>query len=424
MAYIIADRVLETSTTTGTGTYTLAGAVTGFQAASAVCANNDTVAYYAEEVDVSGVPSGGWETGLGTWATGGTLARTSIDSSSNAGAAVSWGAGTRRIGLGLTARRKDSLIRSAKTGAYTVVGADNGTVIDCTSNTFTVALTPAATLGPGFTCWIVNSGTGDITIDPNSTETIDGSSISHIIKRAGPAVRLLCDGTGFATIGIGYGGGFGANGRNIIFGSNITGIGVSCISIGHATRADGTKSVSMGDGCSATGNYETSLGLNSSAQSSVCTTGAGAMALGGSYASGVDSFAAAIGNNTSTYGAQGSGAIAMGGLSKATATNSMALLGAVITTTKRFGIGGAGFCQAVSEAANSAMGTTTLVGGAATVSNTLVSATSRIFLTSQVDGGTVGFLRVSARTAGTSFVITSSNPLDTSTVAYIFYEPQ
>lgn len=103
MALILAkDRVLETSTTTGTGTYTLAGAVTGFQAFG--LANGDTCRYYAEDVDASGVPTGDWEVGIGTaGGSGTTLARTTIEFSSNANAAVSWAAGTRRIALALTA---------------------------------------------------------------------------------------------------------------------------------------------------------------------------------------------------------------------------------------------------------------------------------------------------------------------------------
>lgn len=69
------------------------------------------------------------------------------------------------------------------------------------------------------------------------------------------------------------------------------------------------------------------------------------------------------------------------------------------------------------------MGTAVLSGGAATVSTKAVAADSRIFLTSQVDGGAVGFLRVSTRTAGTSFTITSSSGTDTSTVAWIIFQP-
>lgn len=77
----------------------------------------------------------------------------------------------------------------------------------------------------------------------------------------------------------------------------------------------------------------------------------------------------------------------------------------------------------ITEGANAKQGTAILVAGESVVANTSVTANSRIFLTSQADGGTPGFLRVSARVAGTSFTITSSNALDTSTIAYEIFEP-
>lgn len=90
MALVIKDRVKETTTTTGTGTYTLAGAEVGFQAFSAIGDGNTT--YYT-------VTDGGdWEVGLGTYtASGTTLARTVILSSSNGDAAVSWSAGEKAV---------------------------------------------------------------------------------------------------------------------------------------------------------------------------------------------------------------------------------------------------------------------------------------------------------------------------------------
>jgi hypothetical protein len=77
----------------------------------------------------------------------------------------------------------------------------------------------------------------------------------------------------------------------------------------------------------------------------------------------------------------------------------------------------------VKEGSNAKQGTATLTAGTVTVSNASVTANSRIFLTSQADGGTPGYLRVSARVAGTSFTITSSSGTDTSTVAYQIFEP-
>ncbi len=77
----------------------------------------------------------------------------------------------------------------------------------------------------------------------------------------------------------------------------------------------------------------------------------------------------------------------------------------------------------IQEGTNARMGTAVLTAGAVTVANTSVTANSRIFLTSQADGGTPGFLRVSARSAGVSFTITSGSGADTSTVAYLIVEP-
>jgi hypothetical protein len=75
------------------------------------------------------------------------------------------------------------------------------------------------------------------------------------------------------------------------------------------------------------------------------------------------------------------------------------------------------------EVTNGKQGISVLVGGTVTVANTSVTASSRILVTSQLDGGTPGFLRVSARSAGVSFTITSSSGTDTSTVAWAIFEP-
>ncbi len=78
----------------------------------------------------------------------------------------------------------------------------------------------------------------------------------------------------------------------------------------------------------------------------------------------------------------------------------------------------------VKEGTNCAMGTAVLIGGTVTISNTLVTANSRIFLCCQLVGGTAGALRVTSRTAATSFVVTSSSATDTSTVAFLIVEPE
>ncbi len=96
---------------------------------------------------------------------------------------------------------------------------------------------------------------------------------------------------------------------------------------------------------------------------------------------------------------------------------------ATLTCTGDMRLSVAGKGYRVAEGTNAKMGTATLTAGTATVSTTAVTATSRIFLTGQADGGTPGALRVSTRTPGTSFVITSSSGADTSTVAWLIMDP-
>ena len=90
MALVLADRVQETTTTTGTGTVTLAGAATGYQTFAAVGDGNST--YYTIEGGTE------WEVGIGTYTSSGTtLSRTTVISSSNSGSLVNFSAGSKNV---------------------------------------------------------------------------------------------------------------------------------------------------------------------------------------------------------------------------------------------------------------------------------------------------------------------------------------
>lgn len=94
MGNIVADRVKESTTTTGTGTLTLAGAATGFQRFQDVMATGDTC-YYC----ISSSSGSEWEVGIGSLASSTTLSRDTILASSNSGSAVSLSAGTKDVFL-------------------------------------------------------------------------------------------------------------------------------------------------------------------------------------------------------------------------------------------------------------------------------------------------------------------------------------
>ena len=98
MAFVVKDRVKETSTTTGTGTLTLAGASAGFQAFSVIGDGNSTYYTIADGTD--------WEVGIGTYTLSGTtLSRDTILESSNSGSAVNWGAGDKDVFVTYPAER-------------------------------------------------------------------------------------------------------------------------------------------------------------------------------------------------------------------------------------------------------------------------------------------------------------------------------
>ena len=132
-----------------------------------------------------------------------------------------------------------------------------------------------------------------------------------------------------------------ATGTNAVaIGSNTTSSGSSSIAMGVSATATATNAIAIGAGADATqiravaigynptasSLYALALGATSGGQGANAVTGSGAISLG-SYASGTDSFAAAIANNTSSYGATGANSVAIGSNNKATSTGASAIGG-------------------------------------------------------------------------------------------------
>ena len=115
MALTIADRVRETTTTTGTGTITLGGAVGNFETFTSNLSDGDTT-YYAI-VDAN---NSDFEVGLGTFASSGTtLARTTVIASSNSNSAVNLSSGSKDVFITLPASK---MIFQDASGNVTIPG--------------------------------------------------------------------------------------------------------------------------------------------------------------------------------------------------------------------------------------------------------------------------------------------------------------
>lgn len=157
MALVLADRVKETTTTTGTGDISLGGAETNFVAFGTALSDGDTT-YYAIVDDVNA----DFEIGIGTYTSGtDTLSRDTILDSTNAGSAVNLSAGTKvvfitypaeksvRVGSNVSDLTNDAGYFAGFTSTVTATGvtASAGEHVHVTASTQTITLPASPSAG-------------------------------------------------------------------------------------------------------------------------------------------------------------------------------------------------------------------------------------------------------------------------------------
>lgn len=259
MALILKDRISETTTTTGTGTLTLDGALSGFQPFSSIGDTNTT--YYCITDGVA------WEVGLGTYSTSGdTLARTTVLSNSNGNTTqITLAVGTKTV--------------------FSVYPAERAIVV----NGSTIQIPNSAVLP------LANGGTG------SSTAAFSGSNITDLNATAITAGTISNSRTTASSsngassiVERDATGNFSAN---VITANSYSGSGANLTSLNASSVSSGTLAVANGGTGSSTAAFS---GANiTSLNASSVSSGTLAVANGGTGQTSLTSNNVILGNTTS-----------------------------------------------------------------------------------------------------------------------------
>jgi hypothetical protein len=287
MALVLKDRVKVTTTTTGTGTLTLGSAAAGYQSFSVIGDGNTT--YYT----IFDVGTGDWEVGIGTYtASGTTLSRDTVLSSSNAGALVDFAAGDKSVFVTYPAEKSSVSYKAAITANYTA-GVSEGVVANTSGGAFTVTLPASPVAGDQVVISdaAATFGSNNLTVGRNGS-TINGTAADWVIDISGVSVQFIYSGTTwlvYAQVGGNSGSVVTLNGVQTLTNKTINGTNNTITNISLSTAVTGTLPVANGGtGITSFGSgVATFLGTPSSANlASAVTdeTGSGALVFGTSPA--------------------------------------------------------------------------------------------------------------------------------------------
>lgn len=200
MALVLADRVKETSSTTGTGTFALAGASTGFQSFAVIGDSNTT--YYT----IQNPGTNEWEVGIGTYYSGNTsVVRTTILSSSNANAVVNFSAGVKDVFVTYPANKSVYEDASNNVAFVANVAIDGSTTLGNTSGS-TVVFNSASVSTPNNLNFDSNTLFIDATNDRVGAGTNAPRTGLEVYSAASDATITLERGSTTVAVGDVYGG--------------------------------------------------------------------------------------------------------------------------------------------------------------------------------------------------------------------------
>jgi hypothetical protein len=192
MALVVFDRVQESTTTAGTGSVTLGGAVAGFQS-FAVVGNGNTTFYCIVDTQV-----GAWEVGVGTYSTSGpTLARTTILSNSNGN--------TSPITLSSSANTKSVFVTYPSETSVNLDASGNVTALgNVTSGTWQGTTIGVAYGGTGVTA---SSGANSVVLrDANQNITVNRVNQANTTTTAAGGTTVLTAASSYIHTLVGTGG--------------------------------------------------------------------------------------------------------------------------------------------------------------------------------------------------------------------------